>query len=102
MNVAFLVMASGLWTSSLESGQIKVWMVCELPNIIIGNGSPPLKSGQIGLGEVCDLPNIIMRHERLHGLFLDPLFSSAVLNWHILQVIFKGLSLICLKLILDL
>jgi hypothetical protein len=46
--------------------------------------SPPLESGQIQMEEVCDLPNIVMGHEMLQGLISNPLFSNAVSNWHIL------------------
>ena len=102
MNIAFLVMSRGLGIPLLESDQIRVWMVCELPNIIIGNGSPLLESDEVWLEEVCDLLNIVIGHERLHGLISDPLFSSAVSDRHILYVIFKGLSLIFQELISDL
>jgi hypothetical protein len=84
MNVAFLMMSWGLGIPSLESDQIRVWMVCELLNIIIGNGSPPLESDEVRLEEVCDLPNIVIGYESLYRLISDLLFSSAVSNWHIL------------------
>jgi len=37
--VAFLVIAWGHGSSSLENCQIRVGEVCELPNIVIGHGS---------------------------------------------------------------
>jgi len=37
----------------------------------------------------------------LQRLILDPLFASAVLNWHILQMMSKGLLKIYQGLILD-